>query len=398
MALAAARSLHGRHGIRVIAVHSGADRRPPSGYSRHLELRAGPADETQLCGFLMRLADQLGTLPVLLPTYDAAVLFLHRHRRELTQRFRFYVWNSDLLLELGSKRTLADVAARFELPTPRTLVPRSRAELDAAVDGLSFPILVKPEFTPQWWSEPALALGLGHKAIVVEDAAQLRKIYDSSERVGANVVLQSIVAGRDCDHFSYGAFVEPDGTTSAEIVVRKLRIHPPRFGVASYAVTANDPEVLEVGRATLRRLGFRGFASVQLKRDGSRLYLLEIGLRPSLWTALAVAAGVDLPFHYYLTCVGEPCARSEARLDQVWMAFARDWRSMRTYARQGVWRWRQWWPQWLEGPTYLLFRWDDPLPFFVATGRWLASIFIRHLPSRAAAAPTSSTPKLKTLP
>ena len=50
-------------------------------------------------------------------------------------------------LELGSKRTLAGVAARFGLPVPATLAPRSRTELDAAIDGLSFPLLVKPEFT-----------------------------------------------------------------------------------------------------------------------------------------------------------------------------------------------------------------------------------------------------------
>jgi predicted ATP-grasp superfamily ATP-dependent carboligase len=383
MALAAARTLHGRHGIRVIAVHCGTDVVAPSGYSRHLELRRGPGTENEkaLLEFLDRLADELQAEAVLFPVQDASVLFLHRHRGELAQRYRFHVWDSDLLAKLGSKRDLAAVAARYDLPSPRTITPASREELEAAIARLEFPQLVKPEFTVQWWSDAAIQLDLGHKAIAVNDADELRDVYERSARVGARVVIQDIIGGRDSDHWSYGALVAPNGETTAEILVRKLRVHPPEFGIGSYVVTAEDAPMLAVGREILHKLGYRGFASVQLKRDGDRgvASLIEINLRLPTWIALAIAAGVDFPFLYYQICIGAPCAVPTASLGLCWMSMGRDWRSMRAYARAGVWTWMQWMSQWLARPTRSMFRWSDPLPAIVAAWRWFRGSFERRV-------------------
>jgi len=383
MALAAARTLHGRHGIRVIALHCGDEHVAPAAYSRHLELRRGPdvEDESALLDFIERLAAELPAGVVLLPAQDSAVLFLHRHRARLLRRFRFFVWDSDVLAKLGSKRGLAAVASRYALPAPETIAPASNAELESAIACFEFPMLVKPEFTVQWWTDEAVALGLGHKAITVNDAAELRGVYERSARVGARVVIQSIIRGRDSDHWSYGAFVAPNGETTAEILVRKLRINPPVRGIGSYVVTAEDAEMLRAGREVLRKLDYRGFASVQLKRDGDTgtPSLIEINLRLPTWIELAIAAGVDFPHVYYQTCIGAPCPQSTVRVGRYWMSTGRDWRSMRAYARTGEWTWPQWLSQCLARPTRATFRWTDPLPATVAAWRWLRSSFDRRV-------------------
>jgi predicted ATP-grasp superfamily ATP-dependent carboligase len=394
MALAAARTLNGRHAIRVIGVHTGGGPCAPAAHSRHLELRQGPEpkDETALLAFLERLAEELAAEAVLLPAQDSAVLFLHRHRRELAGRYRFFVWESDVLLELGSKRGLAAVAARYALPVPETMTPHSRAELETAIGRLEFPQLVKPEFTQDWWSEPAVQLGLGHKAIAANDATELRDVYERSAHVGARVVIQRIIGGRDCDHWSYAAFVAPSGVTTAEILVRKLRVNPPTFGIGSYVVTAADEDVLRVGREVLRTLDFRGFASVQMKRDGAggRPYLIEVNLRLPTWVELAIAAGVDFPRSYYQTCIGESYASPTASNGRCWMSLGRDWRSMRTYARVGEWTWYQWLAQCLARPARAVFRWDDPLPAVIATWRWLRSSFARRVNAARTPRPAGS--------
>lgn len=395
MALAAARTLHGRHGIRVIAVHCGVDLVAPAAYSRHLEPRRGPdiADEPALLEFLERLAAELPPGVVLFPVQDSSVLFLHRHRVRLQRQFRFFVWDSDDLKQLGSKRGLAAVASRYAIPAPQTFTPVSSAELEAVIRHVEFPMLVKPEITVQWWSDEAVALGLGHKAISVNDAAELRDVFERSERVGARVVIQSIIRGRDCDHWSYGALVAPSGETSAEILVRKLRIHPPAFGIGSYVVTADDEEMLRAGREVLRKLDYRGFASVQLKRDGDTgaPSLIEINLRLPTWIELAIAAGVDFPDLYYRTCIGAPFSRATAQVGRCWMSMGRDWRSMRVYARAGEWSWPQWLSQCLAGPTRATFRWTDPLPAIVAAWRWLRSSFDRRAHANHAAQPETHT-------
>ena len=249
------------------------------------------------------------------------------------------------------------------------------------MERVEFPMLVKPEFTVQWWTDEALALGLGHKAITVNDAAELREVFERSARVGARVVIQSIIRGRDSDHWSYGALIAPNGETSAEVLVRKLRIHPPMFGIGSYVVTADDEEMLRVGRDVLRKLDYRGFASVQLKRDGDAgaPSLIEINLRFPTWIELAIAAGVDFPHLYYQTCIGAPCSHSTARVGRYWMSMSRDWRSMRVYVRAGSWNWPQWLSQCMARPTRAMFRWSDPLPATVATWRWLCSSFGRRV-------------------
>jgi predicted ATP-grasp superfamily ATP-dependent carboligase len=383
MALAAARTLRGRHGIRVIAVHCGDELVAPAAYSRHLELERGPdiEDESALLDFLERLAAELQGGVVLLPVQDAAVLFLHRHRARLLRRFRFFLWDSDVLAKLGSKRGLAAVASRYSLPAPKTIAPASGTELEDAIEHLEFPVLVKPEFTVQWWTDEAVALGLGHKAITVNDAAELRSVYERSARVGTRVVIQSIIRGRDSDHWSYGAWVGQNGETNAEILVRKLRINPPVRGIGSYVVTAEDSEMLRAGREILRKLGFRGFASVQLKRDGDAgaPTLIEINLRLPTWVDLAIMAGVDFPYLYYQTCIGAACPRSTARVGCAWMSTGRDWRSMRAYARSGEWTWPQWLSQCLARPTRALFRLSDPLPAMVAAWRWLRGSFGRRV-------------------
>jgi len=389
MALAAARTLHGRHGVRVIGVHCGEQLVAPAAYSRHLEIKHGPdvGDDAALLDLLERLAAELPAEVVLLPAQDSAVLFLHRHRVRLLRRFRFFVWDSDVLAKLGSKRGLAAVASSYSLPAPETITPVSSAELEAGMERLEFPLLVKPEFTAQWWTDEAIALGLGHKAIAVNDAAALRDVFERSARVRARVVIQSIIRGRDSDHWSYGAFVAANGETIAEILVRKLRVHPPAFGIGSYVVTAHDEGMLRAGRDVLRKLDYRGFASVQLKRDRDAGVpsLIEINLRLPTWIELAIAAGVDFPHLYYRTCIGATTSHATARVGRYWMSLGRDWRSMRSYARTGEWTWLQWLSQCLARPARVAFRWTDPLPATVAAWRRLRSSFGRRVHANHAA-------------
>jgi predicted ATP-grasp superfamily ATP-dependent carboligase len=372
-ALAAARDL-ASHGVRVIAVHFG-EGRPPAGYSRRLELRNAPPleDESAVVAWLRALAAQLGGEPVLLPTLDRTVLLVHRRRADLLPCYRFYLWDSPLLTELGSKVGLARVAAQYGLPAPRTVSPVTRADVERAAAELRFPCIVKPEFTNAWWTPAAAALDLDRKAIEVASTEQLLDVCARSERLGARVVIQEKIVGPDCGHMSYLVIVAPDGARRGEIVAQKLRIHPPRFGVASYAVASERADAVAIGREVVERLQFRGFASVQLKRDSrdGRLYLVEINLRLPLLLEVAIRAGRSFPLYYYRICLGQGFVEPPLRIGQAWMSLRRDLSSMRTYAREGNFAWARWCWDWLRQPAFPVFRWDDPAPAIVASWTWL---------------------------
>lgn len=81
------------------------------------------------CQFLAAFASQFAEPPVLFPGADDTVLFMHRNRGVLSEGFRFYLWESPLLPQIVSKRMLADVAARFDLPVPRTITLKGDADL-----------------------------------------------------------------------------------------------------------------------------------------------------------------------------------------------------------------------------------------------------------------------------
>jgi predicted ATP-grasp superfamily ATP-dependent carboligase len=372
-ALAAARDL-ARRGVRVIAVHFG-EGRPPMASSRWLELKNAPPLEAELAvvAWLRELAAELGGKPVLLPTLDRTVALLHRRRAELADCYRFYVWESPLLAELGSKVGLGRVAERYGLPVPRTVSPVTRADVLRAAAELRFPCIVKPEFTNAWWTPAAAALGLDRKAIEVASVEQLLGVWARSERLGARVVIQEKIVGPDSEHMSYFVIVAPDGARRGEMVAQKLRVHPPRFGVGCYAVASERADALAVGRDVVERLGYRGFASVQLKRDtrDGKLHLVEINLRLPLLSELAIRAGRSFPFYYYSICLGADFVESPLRVGQAWMSLRRDFSSMRTYAREGTVAWACWCRDLLRRPAFPVFRWDDPAPAIVASWQWL---------------------------
>jgi predicted ATP-grasp superfamily ATP-dependent carboligase len=245
---------------------------------------------------------------------------------------------------------------------------------------------VKPEFTNLWWTDSARELGLNKKAIEVASQSELLNVHDRSERIGANIVVQEKIVGPDSNHMSYVGFVLPSGGVSGEMIARKLRVYPARFGVGSYAESAIVDDAMRVGRDVLRRLGYRGFASVQFKRDerDGQLYLIEINLRLPLLVGLAIGAGLSFPYYYYRTALGMGYEAPTLRLGRRWMSLGRDFRAMRTYAREGTWAWRQWLAQLLRCRSFALFRLDDPLPAIVSIVQWLRMALAARLSGRGA--------------
>ena len=373
MGLAVARDL-ARHGVPVTVVHCGAGK-PPAAYSRLVRFCNAPdiEHEAAVVDWLRELARGTHTMPVLVPAQDQAVLFVHRRRAELAQCYKFYVWDSDVLMELGSKVGLRRIAEHYELPMPRTFSPRSRAEVEQLGGQFHFPCIVKPEFTNSWWTDAARKLGLSKKAIEVASLPELLSVHDRSERVGATVVVQEKVVGPDANHMSYLTFVAPDGSFSGEMIARKLRVYPVRFGVGSYAESAITEDAMRQGRAVLERLGYRGFASVQFKRDerDGRLYLLEINLRFPLLIALALRAGLRFPYYYYRTSLGRDYAIGRPRVGLRWMSVGRDFRSLRVQVREGTCTWPQWVGQLLCCNSFPLFSLRDPMPAVASVVQWL---------------------------
>jgi predicted ATP-grasp superfamily ATP-dependent carboligase len=362
--LAVARAL-GRRQIPVSGISSGV--RPPAARSRYLDFVRGPGlDRGRALRFYEALGERLGPRAVLVPTGDPNVLFIARNRAALSRHFRFVVPDVELLEAIASKRRLVGIAESHGLPVPPTILPADRAELEASIENLRFPVVIKPEFSNLWRSREAAHLGLGRtKAIPVDSGSDLLRRYADLAKLDSRLLVQQLVIGPDENHVDYHAFVDSGGTVRAEFVGRKLRLAPAHYGMGCYVESVHADDVSELGRDILHRIGYRGMANLNFKRDArdGKLYLLEINPRFSIWTGLDVACGVDFPYYYYRAALGEPfTAPRRYPAGRRWWDPVADLRSMRVYTRDGTWSWVRWLGTVARPSTNAVFAWDDPGP------------------------------------
>lgn len=374
--LGVSRALAAR-GLPVVGVDSA---RTPMSYSRHLRFRRSPgvAQAEALRDFYLGLADEVGDGAVLCPTADEQVQFLSAHRAALAERYRFFIADAGVIEEVVSKDGLTRLAEDLDLPLPRTVAARDAGELARQAGSLRFPCVIKPEFNYSWRPDGMAAIGMPPtKAIPVDDLAALLDWYERLRTVDPAVVVQEMVVGPDPNHYDYHVLVDAEGVIRAEFLGRKLRLAPPHFGVGTYVESCMHEDVIHAARRIALSVGYRGVANIQFKRDerDGVPYLMDFNPRFNLWTGLAVACGVDLPFLYYQYCLDRSITSPRGWLTgRHWLHLVRDLKSMRTYARDGSCSWTQWLGTVSRPSVGAVMSLRDPLPGLVEIGRAVGKV------------------------
>jgi len=79
------------------------------------------------------------------------------------------------------------------------------------------------------------------------------------------------------------------------------------FGRTTAAMITDTDDVRQLGRDIVRRLGLRGVAKLDFKRDpDGRLWLLEVNPRYTLWMHPAARAGLNIPAMVWADLAGLP--------------------------------------------------------------------------------------------
>lgn len=290
-----------RAGIRCRLVTPPGD---PARYTRRASVLgwADPAREPEeLLDLLLEHAADEPEIPVLFFQSDAATLFVGRYRDRLAPHLRFVVAEQELLEVLVDKLRFRELAERLDLPVPPSR--RFDAATDPVPDDVLFPALVKPSHRDARWVqlEPA------GKAVRVPDRAALEALRPRLAAFGRPVLLQTVVEGPESSIESYHCYITAAGEVAGEFTGRKVRTRPVEFGRTTAAVITDVDDVRTVGRRVCERLGLRGVAKVDLKRDADgRLWLLEVNPRCTLWLNPGALAGVDLPALVWADLSGRP--------------------------------------------------------------------------------------------
>lgn len=341
-------------GIRCSIVAPPGD---PARYSRRAHVVGWSDPETDPGGLLSLLlahARGLSERPVLLYQSDQFARFVGRHRDRLAPAYRFHIADQVLLEDLLDKFRFRDVADRLGLPVPASWLFDARSDR-ATDEALRFPLLVKPAGRDARWA----ALERAGKAIRVDTAAHLTALLPRLGEYGRPVLLQQVVAGPESRIESYHTYVDGHGEVAAEFSGRKLRTRPAEFGHTTAAVITDVDDVKRLGRQVVGRLGLRGVAKLDFKRDGDgRLWLLEVNPRYTLWLHPAARAGVNIPAMVWADLTGRP--RPAAENVRAGVAWCSSW-DLQAARQCGVpaAEWLRWT---LRCEARSMMALDDPLP------------------------------------
>jgi D-aspartate ligase len=331
-------------------------------YSRHVWAALPWIDpwerHEELVAALLAFARGQPEPPVLFPQTDATVLLASRSRQRLGEALRLVLADHGLIEQLMDKGRFQALAAEHDLPVPPAQRLRPSPGLPPPGLDVAFPLVVKPIVRTPGWTR----LAGSSKALHVLDAEGFAALWPRLGDVGTELLAQELVRGPESSIESFHAYVDGSGTLAGEFTGRKIRTFPPDYGHSSAVEVTALADVAELGREVLARLGLKGVAKLDFKRDDrGRLHLLEINPRFNLWHYPGAIAGVNLPAMVYADLTGRqrPTAASSPRT-VAWCDPLLDLRAARAAGISPLG-----WLNWLRRCRAICgLSWQDPLPFF----------------------------------
>jgi D-aspartate ligase len=331
-------------------------------YSRHVRSALPWIDpwehHEELVAALLAFARGQPEPPVLFPQTDATVLLASRSRERLGEALRLLLADHELIEQLMDKSRFQALAAEHDLPVPPAQRLRPSPGLLAPALDVPFPLVVKPIVRTPGWTR----LAGSSKALHVLDVEGFAALWPRLADVGTELLAQELVRGPESSIESYHAYVDASGAVAGAFTGRKIRTFPLDYGHSSAVEVTALADVAELGREVLARLGLKGVAKLDFKRDDrGRLHLLEINPRFNLWHYPGALAGVNLPALVYADLTGRERPPAPASLRTVrWCDPLLDLRAARAAGIAPLA-----WLRWVRRCEALCgLAWRDPMPFF----------------------------------
>ena len=326
--LSLARAL-GRAGVRVTGIASDPnDFGLRSRYLAERHLTTEEDDERTLS--LLRDAAGAGR-PILFPERDENVHFVVRRWDEVRELADMPLPEDvETVLSLRRKDRLRVKAERAGLSIPATASPKNETELR----NLDFP----PPYLIKAVTGQEFAYAFGHKVFVADDADSAANFWSQAGERGFETVVQELIPNAYERIYSLFSYIGRDGRPLANVVGRKVRQGPLRFGTSAIFLVQPEPRVLELGLRLLESVGYRGFAQVEFAYDerDDEFKLLEVNTRPPMWAGVAMSRYFDMARIAYDDLCGQPEPEPVDLQQELWWSFlAKDVSVSLQLARRG---------------------------------------------------------------
>jgi predicted ATP-grasp superfamily ATP-dependent carboligase len=240
---------------------------------------------------------------VLVATDDPSAVLVADQAAELERWFRFPRPPEGLARVLSDKRRLHSLCRDMGVDTPEAWFPAGPADVeDYAADG-AFPVVVKR----------VDATSVGGSAIpsvtVLGSPDALRRFVRRRGECGlGEIMLQEYVPGDAASVWMFDGYFDEKSRCVVGFTGRKLRQHPPRTGMTSLGIGAENAEVREAATRLMGAIGYRGPVDIGFRFDArtGAYRLLDVNPRLGATFRLFVdTRGLDVVRAMYLDMTGQ---------------------------------------------------------------------------------------------
>lgn len=281
--------------IDLIAVtYASGDVAQLSRYVSEVAQSPSPTEEEQFVAWFIQNAERWSGA-LLLETADSAAIVLSKHKEILSKHYKIATPDWEALSIFIEKEKTYALAKQYDIPHPKS-IPLFGWEDLRDISGILFPCILKPVNSFPFTSRFHV------KNFEVSNDRELRKKFKLCQDAGLPMILQEIIPGPDDNLYKMQGYVNSQGKLVGRFFYRKLRQHPPQFGIARVGIsTARHAEVERLTEELLTRSNYRGYFSNEFKldpRDG-QFKLIENNCRMPRSGMLAIACGINFPWLIY---------------------------------------------------------------------------------------------------
>ena len=362
--LGAVRSF-GRLGVPVYTVE--AEPGTPAFSSRYssgkLRLDIETAPREQALSALLALARRIGTHSVLIPSTDYAAIFIAENASDLREWFLFPEQSPELIRALYSKKEMYFLARRFDVPTPATNFPKTRAEVVEFANCARFPVMVKGI------DGTRLCARTGKKMVVANSPSELLRSFDTlGDPEQPNLMLQEFIPYAEGSRWMFDGYFNKGSECIAGFTGQKLRQCPIDTGYTTLGVCRTNRTIDDIVRRWMKALGYCGLLDIDFLYDHRDERYKAIDVNPRLGASFRLfvsANNLDLARVLYFDLTGQQLGQVSMREGRRWLVGDLDLVCSLRSHRAGALSLRSYF-QSLRGVQETgYFALDDPLPLLM---------------------------------
>ena len=382
----------GRLGVPVYAVD--ADRWESGFSSRYCRGRfvfnTAAVSPEQSIAWLLETGHRIGGRPILIPTTDSGAIWVAENAAALEECYSMPQQDPTLLRLLSDKSRMQALARQNGVPTPQSMVPRSREDVDRYLDTAVFPVIAKATDTDRFRRYT------GGTKFVLHSARELIALYAKASDGGEPAFLvQEFIPG---DDWMFDGYFDHNSQCLFGLTGKKIRRFPAKTGVTSLGICLPNETVEKTTTGFMKAIRYRGILDIGYRRDrrDGQYKVLDVNPRIGCTFRLFTSAdGMDVARALYLNLTGQPVPPAQIVDGRKWIVEDFDLFSSLRTLMDGALKPKEWLGSLRGTRETACFAWDDPLPGLAVAladccemARWLRC----RLRSRSGANDTQASP------